>query len=212
MFQENLSNNSFNNGKNYLSLKVLQRLIFSFLNLEIKMLKENLKNNRKVKILSHELEINYRLFLNGVNINLCGFIDRVDIVGDEIRIIDYKTGKVDFADLTFENIDELFVNPKKSKAFQLLMYVYLYVKKYPKSVNSQISAGIFSFKNLKSGLLCLSVKEKNKINKLKITNEIINSFEMKLKSLLLRIMNDDFVETEDKNSYEWIDYSSIYRV
>ena len=212
LFQESLSNNSFSSGKNYLSLKVLQRLIFSFLSLEIKMLKENFKHNRKVKILSHELEINYRLSFSGVNINLCGFIDRVDIVGNDLRIIDYKTGKVDVADLTFENIDELFVNPKKSKAFQLLMYVYLYVKENPKSVNSKISAGIFSFKNLKSGLLCLSVKEKNKINKLTITNDIINTFEEKLKSLLLRIMNEDFVETDDKKSYEWLDYSSIYRI
>ena len=211
LFQESLSNNSFSSGKNYLSLKVLQRLIFSFLSLEIKMLKENFKHNRKLKILSHELEINYRLSFSGVNINLCGFIDRVDIVGNDLRIIDYKTGKVDVADLTFENIDELFVNPKKSKAFQLLMYVYLYVKENPKSVNSKISAGIFSFKNLKSGLLCLSVKEKNKINKLTITNDIINTFEVKLKSLLLRIMNEDFVETDDKKSYEWLDYSSIYR-
>ena len=68
------------------------------------------------------------------------------------------------------------------------------------------------FKNLKSGLLYLSVKEKNKINKLTITNEIINTFEEKLKSLLSRIINDDFVETDDKKSYEWLDYSSIYRV
>ena len=58
----------------------------------------------------------------------------------------------------------------------------------------------------------LSVKEKNKKNKLTITNEIINTFEEKLKSLLSRILNDDFVETDDKKSYEWIDYSSIYRV
>ena len=212
LFQESLSNNSLGSGKNYLSLKVLQRLIFSFLSLEIKMLKENLKNNRKVKILFHELEINHRLSYNGVNINLCGFIDRVDIVGNDLRIIDYKTGKVDVADLIFENIDELFVNPKKSKAFQLLMYVYLYVKKNPKALNSKISAGIFSFKNLKSGLLSLSVKENNKINKLTITNDIINTFEEKLKSLLLRIMNEDFVETDDKKSYEWLDYSSIYRI
>ena len=176
------------------------------------MLKENLKNNRKVKILFHELKINHRLSFNGVNINLFGFIDRVDVVGDELRIIDYKTGKVDIADLSFETIDELFVNPKKSKAFQLLMYVYLYVKENPKSINSKISAGIFSFKNLKSGLLCLSVKDKKKINKLVINKEVINTFEEKLKSLLLRIMNDDFVETDDKTSYEWIDYSSIYRV
>ena len=41
---------------------------------------------------------------------------------------------------------------------------------------------------------------------------IINTFEEKLKSLLSRILNDDFVETDDKKSYEWIDYSSIYRV
>ena len=92
------------------------------------------------------------------------------------------------------------------------MYVYLYVKKNPKSVNRKINVGIFSFKNLKSGLLYLSVKEKNKINKLTITNEIINTFEEKLKSLLSRIINDDFVETDDKKSYEWLDYSSIYRV
>jgi hypothetical protein len=56
---------------------------------------------------------------------LGGTIDRVDRKGDEVRIIDYKTGQ---DKLDFENIPSLFLRDEKTRkaAFQTLMYALLY--------------------------------------------------------------------------------------
>ena len=89
-------------------------------------------------------------------------LDRVDELGDVLRIIDYKTGKVEEGEVTFFNWDELSENNKKGKAFQLLMYAYLYLNKNPQYLDRKVIAGNFSFKNLKEGLICVS---RNKTNK-----------------------------------------------
>lgn len=56
---------------------------------------------------------------------LGGTIDRVDRKGDEVRIIDYKTGQ---DKLDFENIPSLFLRDEKNRkaAFQTWMYALLY--------------------------------------------------------------------------------------
>ena len=99
---------------------------------------------------------------NGKKFNLKGRVDRVDEVGDFLRIIDYKTGKVEAGEVTFFNWDELSETNKKAKAFQLLMYAYLYLKEHPEYLDRKVIAGNFSFKNLKEGLICIS---RNKANK-----------------------------------------------
>ncbi|MBK7651652.1 MAG: PD-(D/E)XK nuclease family protein [Flammeovirgaceae bacterium] len=56
---------------------------------------------------------------------LGGTIDRVDRKGDEVRIIDYKTGQ---DKLDFEDIPSLFLRDEKNRkaAFQTLVYALLY--------------------------------------------------------------------------------------
>lgn len=63
-----------------------------------------------------------------------GTIDRIDRKGDEVRIIDYKTGR---DKLDFENVPSLFVRDEKSRkaAFQTLVYALLY--KNNKSVSTE---------------------------------------------------------------------------
>jgi hypothetical protein len=72
-------------------------------------------------------------------IKLKGFADRIDSCDGHIRIVDYKTGKVDAKDvggkMKAENEEEevlvLFDTCIKSKHFfQLLVYNYLYYQKY----------------------------------------------------------------------------------
>ena len=58
----------------------------------------------------------------------------------------------------------------------------------------------------------MSKKEKGIIKKIKLNVDIIDEFEKQLKILMLRIINDDFIETDDKSSYEWMDYEMIYKL
>lgn len=210
--EEKISKDNIIQGKNYLSLKAAQELTINFLKLELKLLKDAESKNKKINISSIEKELIYKLPLEGLFVKLVGWPDRIDMVGNNIRIIDYKTGKVSQSDLIISDISDLIDNPKKSKAFQLFMYMYLYAKNNPSCLRNEVFSAIYSFKNLKSGLLFLSKKEKGIIKKIKLNVDIIDEFEKQLKILMLRIINDDFIETDDKSSYEWMDYEMIYKL
>jgi len=210
-FEKSFSDHQINNGKNYISLKVAQKLTESFLDSEIRVLKELRLKNKNVSILFKEKEVTHSIDINGVDVKLSGIIDRVDVIDNTIRIIDYKTGRIDQSDLTYNNLNELINSPKKSKAFQILMYLYLFINNEKDIIkNKEVIAGIFSFRNISSGLM--SIKDKsNKLNR-NINTEFINDFEKELKNLLLRIIDSDFVQTDDNNSYEWRDYNLIYKI
>ena len=67
---------------------------------------------------------------------LRGFIDRIDSIGDRIRIVDYKTGKVSDDDVKFLSRggekEELILRSLKTRkhTLQLLMYSFLYQQKH----------------------------------------------------------------------------------
>ena len=145
-----------------------------------------------------------------------GRVDRVDELGDVLRIIDYKTGKVSKGEVTFFKWGELTENKKKEKAFQLLMYAYLYLKKYPHYLDKKVVVGNFSFKNLKEGLICVSTNKTNKEGKksnqketLLIDKNVLDEFEQQLKNILIKIQEENFKQTDDLNVCKWCDYKLI---
>lgn len=209
-FIEVLSKQSMQEGKNYLSLQIAQKLTSDFLNLEIGLLKKANANNQQIKIIGKEEELNHKIIIDDITFKLIGKADRVDFEGDTLRVIDYKTGKVEDKEVAFTEYDELVDDPKKAKAFQLLMYVYLYLKMNPQYVGFDVVAGNFSFKNLKPGLLRVGKKiGRNKKEVLKIDNNVLGEFEQQLEIILYKILNDDFKQAQDIKSCEWCDYKSI---
>ena len=207
-----LSEQAIQEGKNYLSLKVAQKITQDFLRLEVQLLQKALEENKQIKIIGKEEELAYSLRFNGLDFNLIGKVDRLDFEGDTLRIIDYKTGKVEDSEVMFSEYDEIIDNPNKTKAFQLLMYAYLYLKINPQYIDIDVVAGIFSFKNLKSGLITVSKKTSGKQKQvIKIDMNTMENFQQQLEAVLTRISNDDFVQTSDIKVCEWCDYKSICR-
>jgi ATP-dependent helicase/DNAse subunit B len=197
-------------GKNYLSLQIAQKLTKDFLNLEQQLIKEATANNKQIKLVSKEEGLVHDLLVDGLNFKLIGKADRVDFEGDTLRIIDYKTGKVEEAEVAFTEYDELTSNNKKAKAFQLLMYAYLYLKMKPKYMGMQVVAGNFAFKNLKSGLIKVSkkigVRKKEVIS---IDANVMAEVGEQLEFIISQIKNDDFTQVADVKACEWCDYKSI---
>ncbi len=207
-----LSEQAIQEGKNYLSLKVAQKITQDFLRLEVQLLQTALAENKQIKIIGKEEELAYSLRFNGLDFNLIGKVDRLDFEADTLRIIDYKTGKVEDSEIMFSEYDEIIDNPNKTKAFQLLMYAYLYLKINPQYIDIDVVAGIFSFKNLKSGLITVSKKTSGKQKQvIKIDMNTMENFQQQLETVLTRISNDDFVQTSDIKVCEWCDYKSICR-
>ena len=183
-------------GKNLIVFEIAKRYISNFLDLEI----EDLKQGNQIKILDIEAKSFAPIDIPQLNfpININGKIDRIDAYNGMHRIIDYKTGNVQQNEVEIVNWEDITSDYKKfSKSFQVLAYAYMMY--HSKQIQFPIEAGIISFKNLKSGFLKFSEKDKTgpyaKKNSL-ITEETINSFSLELKKLILEICNPDTPFTE----------------
>ena len=209
-FVSALSEQGMKEGKNYLSLQIAQKLTTDFLALEMQLLKKAATDNKRVNIIGKEAKLTHSITVDGINFNLIGKADRVDFEGDTLRIIDYKTGKVEDKEIAFTEYDEIIDDAGKAKAFQLLMYSYLYLKMHPNYLGLDIIAGIFSFKNLKPGLLKVSKKINSKrFEVINITQAVLDDFESQLEIVLKKINNDSFVQTTELKHCEWCDYKMI---
>ena len=100
-------------------------------------------------------------------------------------------------------------NPSKSKAFQLLIYAYLYLKNNPHYLDREVIAGNFSLKNLEEELITVAHYVNNKKETIYINQDVIKKIELLIRNIVKRIMTDDFLQTEDKKRCEYCDYKSI---
>ena len=161
-FQEYLSKEDLMSGNNLLTFEVAKQYVNNFLKFEIKNIVQAQSNNLDYRILSQENKINYTVPVaiadKTIDVKIEGFADRIGVLGSQTQLIDYKTGNVTSYDLSFNSWDELAENPKKSKALQLALYGYIYLMQNPE-INDFVS-GIYSFRNLQSGLLQLTCKRK----------------------------------------------------
>ena len=130
-------------------------------------------------------------------------------MNNQIRIIDYKTGKVSKSDVSISDFNEMLENPNKAKAFQLLIYAYIYLKNKPQYFDREVITGNFSFKNLKEGLLTVAHYVNNKKETIYIDHHVMDNIELLIQNIVERIMKEDFVQTEDKKRCEYCDYRSI---
>ncbi len=184
-FTINYKNVSLDEGKNLIAYNVVLKYVKDFIKLEIEAAKKH-----KIKILGLEMALDTKLNLPELNftVRIRGKLDRIDEVDGMLRVIDYKTGKVEQKNLNLSSWEELIANYDKSKAFQLLCYAYMFNDKAP---ITNIEAGIFSFKNLKPGIL----KFKNDKTTI-ITQETIVLFEKELNTLVLEICDSKIPFTE----------------
>src|SRR5690606_25422510 len=127
-------------------------------------------------------------------VKLSGIADRIEIRNNVLRIIDYKTGKVDLNQVQIKEINDITTNLKFEKAIQLLMYGLM----YNKETNFPIQAGIYSFKNRKSGYLIFGLKQDKTVQEF-ITNEILINFKTELIHLLNEILNPKIAFEEKTN-------------
>jgi ATP-dependent helicase/DNAse subunit B len=190
-------------GKNHLIWKVAQRLTKNYFETEKQIIRDTIA---PLKVTDTERSLPYELTVKGVNFKLFGNVDRVDQVGDSIRIVDYKSGKVEQKDLSFKEFSELTTNPKKSKAFQLMTYAYLYSKSVLKD-DTAFRAGNYSLRNLEDGLIYVT---KNK-TPLKMDALVLDEFEDELKGLLSSILDErnDFYPTDDESACTWCDFKTV---
>ena len=208
-FIKRLDGESHKEGKNYISLEIAKKIIERFLDFEITYLTESLRNNNSLSILESEKDYAYKLKINNKEFNIRGTVDRVDTLGETLRIVDYKTGKVTSPEVSFDNWDDFCNKTTKAKAFQILLYAYLYLKNNPKYLDIRVIAGDFSFKNIREGLLTVNKKEGTKKNILDINKDVLKEIEDQIVKVISKILSEDFVQNEDEKACKWCDYKVI---
>ena len=201
--QEALTASKFPNGFphtgfNHLNSQMMKKMINNFIRYEREFLKSS--NTMEIIGLEKELHCSFEIPEHEITVNLVGHVDRIDKVGDKIRILDYKTGqvkkedisitknKVQKADLTnFRNIPD--------KAIQLLIYKYLYKKNDSSIAEENIEPGIFGLKKLSNGVFSLS-----NTSEYFIGDNLINDCESVLLEIFTEILNKDipFNQVEDE--------------
>ncbi|MDT0557944.1 PD-(D/E)XK nuclease family protein [Ichthyenterobacterium sp. W332] len=195
-FEKEYKKEDYLKGKNLLSFEIAQRYIENFIKQEI----EDIKAGNNITIVALEKRLTTQLDYKELPfpVHLKGFVDRIDTYNNSLRIIDYKTGKVEQNQVEVINWEDLNSDYSKySKSFQVLMYAYIYTQS---TLNKMpLEAGIISFKNLKSGFLKFSKKDKPGAYAHKetiISKDILKEFSNQLKALILEIFNPEIPFTE----------------
>ena len=127
-------------GYNYLDHVTIDELLKSYMDFELNDIK-----NHKMTVMGVEKILTTTLTVDGIPCVIAGKADRIDCHDGIIRIVDYKTGKVDDRDVTVsDRLESLYDAPEK--AIQLLTYKYLYLKEHPECHPSQVTASLFALR------------------------------------------------------------------
>jgi len=196
-------------GKNYLSLQISKKLALNFLQYEQGYLQKAITEGKRLNILESEGIFDNSIQIRGKTFTIKGKVDRVDEFENKLRIIDYKTGKVSKNDVSISDWEELSDGPKKGKAFQLLVYAYLYLKNKPQYLDKEVIAGNFSFKNLKEDLITVAKTVGRKKETILVDNHVLQDTEEIISEILTKIMTEDFAQTENISRCEYCDYKPL---
>ena len=171
-------------GRNLLAFEVAKRNVSNFLKVEL----ESIKNGEAIKILHLEKACERILEHPSLPfpIKIAGKVDRIEERNGVIRIIDYKTGKVDKPNVTLKSWKGLTDETKNDKIIQILAYAFMYENE---AKGKPIEAGIISFKNLKSGFLPFSFKEGKEENTT-IDSAILSDYLEQMVLLLIEILDE----------------------
>ena len=136
----------------------------------------------------------------GYNVNLKGFIDRLDKT-DKLRIVDYKTGQ---GELKLRSIDALFEGNGDSSdkvAFQMMFYALMLESDNEFICDDEVNIAPYFIRSL--------VKQAKR--EISVNREQIKSFKDRVVTLIEEIFDPSvpFAGSENEKVCKWCPYSSI---
>jgi CRISPR/Cas system-associated exonuclease Cas4 (RecB family) len=154
--------------------------------------------------------------VKNVEVSLTGTADRIDVSTNTVRILDYKTGRVNSDELKLPEMEKLFTEPKWSKLFQLLMYACLLKQdeNFARYANYQVTAGIVSFQTLHQNAenhIIKPVIKYEQTNCEYFTEALLTEFEEHLETLLEEILDEQhpFSQTNHGENCVYCDYQEF---
>lgn len=200
-FEKTFKGGTFDQGKNLIIFEVAKRYVSNFIDSEL----TEIKAGNSIKILQIESDLKLDIDIPNISfpVKIGGKVDRVDEYNGKLRIIDYKTGKVNQGDLEIVEWDVLIEDYAYSKAFQVLAYASMIDKQMP---ITHAEAGVISFKNLQNGFLNFATKPSpfSRNKDFGVTPEILDAFKEQLIKLIVEICNPEVAfEEKEIESYNY---------
>ena len=170
-------------GRNLLAFEVAKRNVFNFLKMEL----ESIENGDAIQIIALEKTFEREFKHSGLPfpVLIKGNVDRIELRNGKIRIIDYKTGKVEKTNVILKTWNGLTQEIKNDKIIQVLAYAFMFEHV---ANGVPIEVGIISFKNLKSGFLPFGFKEEKELT-ITVTSDILNNYLEEIAVLLNEIFD-----------------------
>lgn len=212
-FKKKFKGSNIAYGKNLLLVRVASILVKKFLDKEKELISNLRKEGADIVVTHLEKPLAGMLSINSedkvLEVKIKGFVDRIDKIGSEWKIIDYKSGSVTASSLKFKDWNELKTDPDLAKSLQLYTYAWLFRKSLPETT-ANIRAGIVSLRKLNDGFIqapSLSSVEKNATL---ITEDDLSAFEGILKDVLEEVfdLSVPFSQTEDVKRCQYCDFVS----
>lgn len=155
-FKDKYSNTALAGGKNLLLVNVACIMVRNFLKSEISRLETLKESGLTLTITMLEQYLYRSVFIESggkiLEVKIKGVVDRIERIGDESFVLDYKTGNTDRKELLVKSWEDLLHDPVLDKGFQLITYAWL----LSKGPNPQpVKAGIISLKKPGTGIMML---------------------------------------------------------
>lgn len=183
VFERYFPSGNFQSGKNLLQYETAKYSIKKFLNSEL----DFIEKNGAIEIIGLEMKLEKVIAFEYNNIQysvkLKGSLDRIDKVGDTIRIIDYKTGKINEKFHLKEEISKM-----TDKSFQLLFYAYLFFE----NPNQKMMCGMISMKELNKGVQFLYEDKKEEVGIQNFSTELMENFEYFIQEFVIGLLESDY--------------------
>ena len=216
IFQNYFSQKESQFGKNYLQRKVLYEYVKKLLHNDQKLIQTAHQTNELLSLIDLEKDLSSSLSVNikGVDteIFIKGSADRIDKLGNKIRIIDYKSSVKTSDKFKFTNFEDLFTDSDYNKMLQLFIYAWLVVKN-KMAKPEELQPCIIPFKKFedKPRFILESSKETAVLT---FTTELLQEFEdqLKIKISEIIISQEPFIQTEDEDKCEYCAYAGICNV
>lgn len=191
----------YEKGMNFIHKSIAEKVIRNVLDYDKKLLEDG--NSLEIISIENNFE-NIGFYLDDEKtdkVSFYGFIDRIDRLNGNLRIIDYKTAKTKNLSISApkkeEDIENLFFREDFKQAMQLCIYAYA-VLNDEKIVDNVIECGIWSFAEVNKGVQNLHI-----FGESEISNQLVETPMKSVKNIIIDVLNpeNDFVEIE-KISWE----------
>ncbi|MDC7996938.1 PD-(D/E)XK nuclease family protein [Gilvibacter sediminis] len=181
----------FNAGKNRIVFEVAQKYVQFAIESDLALLAAN----RQIELIALEMPLSVVYTHPQIGpINLGGTADRVDKLDGQLRIIDYKTGKVEPKQLQLSEWDLMITDYKYSKAFQVLLYALMYKLEFGIIPDR---AGIISFRSQSQDFMSFGYKPQGSRQVDNQLNEAtLEHFITELNQLFVEIFDPEIPFTE----------------